>query len=194
MSYLEHPFCHVTNYPQLQYIFGLQTLGVDRSSCNSVHIKNLWQNSQISTTILLLATYVVPTSRQQALFMHNTVRSEQPRAIQVLYDGSCPLCRREISYYQQLTPREPIIWLNVADQLQQLPQQVDRCDAMRRFHLVGAQQQVWQGARAFIRLWQALPGWRWLGYCCAVPPIPTLLELGYRLTLKLRPRLQQWWG
>ena len=86
----------------------------------------------------------------------------------VLYDGGCPLCRREIAYYRRLTALEPIRWLDLTIE-QPLPAQLNRCDALRRFHLVDEQQQIWHGARAFIRLWQALPGWRWLASLGRIP-------------------------
>lgn len=111
----------------------------------------------------------------------------------VLYDGGCPLCRREIAYYRQLTALEPIQWLDLSIE-QPLPAQLNRCDALRRFHLVDEQQQVWHGARAFIRLWQALPGWRWLASLGRIPGFASLLELGYRLALRIRPRLAALFG
>jgi len=112
-------------------------------------------------------------------------------ALQVLYDGACPLCRREISYYRGLTAREPIAWLDISDQQQSLPSGIDRCSALSRFHVVGPHGEVWQGARAFLRLWRALPGWRYPGYLLAVPPVPSLLELCYRGFLKVRARVKQ---
>ncbi|MCT6698759.1 thiol-disulfide oxidoreductase DCC family protein [Rheinheimera sp. 4Y26] len=107
----------------------------------------------------------------------------------VLYDGSCPLCSREIAYYQKLQAREPLLFIDVSNSLQALPDGINRCDALKRFHLVGRNGQVWQGARAFLRLWRALPGWRWLGYLGAVPPLPWLMEAAYRLILPLRRKL-----
>lgn len=111
--------------------------------------------------------------------------------LQVLYDGGCPLCRREIAYYRKLPALEPIAWLDLSNEQQNLPLGISRCDALRRFHLVNEQGEVWQGARAFLRLWRALPGWRYLGYALAVPPLPSLLELCYRGFLKIRARVKR---
>lgn len=111
----------------------------------------------------------------------------------VLYDGGCPLCRREIAYYRGLTALEPIRWLDLTIE-QALPAQINRCDALQRFHLVDAQQQIWHGARVFIRLWQALPGWRWLGHCGRIPGFASVLEFGYLLALRLKPRLAALFG
>lgn len=111
--------------------------------------------------------------------------------LQVLYDGGCPLCRREIAYYRGLAAREPIIWLDISDSQQNLPNGINRCDALSRFHLVGTNGEVWQGARAFLRLWRALPGWRFLSYLCSLPPLPSVLELCYRGFLKVRAKLSK---
>jgi predicted DCC family thiol-disulfide oxidoreductase YuxK len=106
----------------------------------------------------------------------------------VLYDGGCPLCRLEIAYYRQLKALEPIVWFDLSSE-QPLPVAISRCEALRRFHLVDDQQQTWHGARAFIRLWQALPGWRWLASGRHIPGFATVLEWGYLLALKIRPKL-----
>ncbi|WP_082971532.1 DCC1-like thiol-disulfide oxidoreductase family protein [Rheinheimera sp. SA_1] len=96
-----------------------------------------------------------------------------------------------MAYYRGLTARESITWLDISNEQQSLPDGISRCYALSRFHLVGQDGQVWQGARAFLRLWRALPGWRYLGYVCAVPPIPSLLELAYRGFLKARARMKR---
>lgn len=114
--------------------------------------------------------------------------------LQVLYDGSCPLCSREIAYYQKLQPRENLLFIDVSDTVQPLPEGINRCDALKRFHLVSQNGQVWQGASAFLRLWRALPGWRFLGYLGAIPPLPWLFEGAYRLILPLRPKLARIFG
>ena len=36
-------------------------------------------------------------------------------ALTVMYDGACPLCRREIGLYQSLTPLQTEVWLEVSD-------------------------------------------------------------------------------
>ncbi|MEJ7138216.1 thiol-disulfide oxidoreductase DCC family protein [Amphibiibacter pelophylacis] len=112
-------------------------------------------------------------------------------ALTVYFDGSCPLCRREIAFYQRLRPLQPIAWVDVSrgepcgDGL--------TCElAMRRFHVRDAQGQLLDGAAAFARLWRSLPGWRWLGHVAGVPPVSWLAEGAYRLFLPLRPRLQAW--
>ena len=109
----------------------------------------------------------------------------------VYFDGSCPLCRREIALYRQLSSRQSVAWVDVS-------QHVDCGDglscatAMRRFHVRDEQGRLLSGAAAFSRLWRCYAGWRVLGWATAVPPLSWLAELAYRLFLPARPRLQAW--
>ena len=114
----------------------------------------------------------------------------------VYFDGSCPLCRREIALYRRLRGAERVQWLDVSAGASLGPGL--SCEAaMRRFHVRDAQGQLLGGGAAFARLWRALPGWRVLGWLFAWPPMSWLLELTYRAFLPLRPRLQglvrRWW-
>jgi predicted DCC family thiol-disulfide oxidoreductase YuxK len=115
----------------------------------------------------------------------------------IYFDGSCPLCRREIALYQGLAPREPLHWVDVSAG-QALGEGLSCEAAMRRFHVREAGGLLLGGGAAFARLWRALPRWRVLGWCFAWPPLSWLLELAYRAFLPLRPRLQRWakrwWG
>lgn len=111
--------------------------------------------------------------------------------LKVLYDGACPLCSREIAHYRGLAPLCPMDWVDVSS----LPEGavargVTRAEALARMHVVAPDGSVISGARAFIAMWERLPGWRWLARLAAIPPIPSVLELLYRGFLRLRPALQ----
>jgi predicted DCC family thiol-disulfide oxidoreductase YuxK len=112
-------------------------------------------------------------------------------ALTVYFDGSCPLCRREIALYQRLPSRQAVAWVDVS-------QPVDCGDglscatAMRRFHVRDEQDRLLSGAAAFSRLWRCYAGWRVLGWVTSVPPMSWLAELAYRLFLPVRPRVQAW--
>lgn len=117
---------------------------------------------------------------------------ENPCAsLTVLYDGACPLCRREISVYQGLAPRQPLHWSDVSDARTPLPAGADRAAYLARFHVRRSDGQVLSGAAAFVALWTALPGWRWLGRVGSLPGATPVLEWIYRGFLRLRPALQR---
>lgn len=113
-----------------------------------------------------------------------------PPALTVYFDGSCPLCRREIAVYRRLPAAAALCWVDVS-MGQPLGEDLSCQAAMRRFHVRDGQGRLFSGGAAFSRLWRALPGWRVLGWCFAWPPLSLLLELAYRAFLPLRPRLQR---
>jgi len=108
----------------------------------------------------------------------------------VYFDGSCPLCRREIALYRRARGADMLSWVDVSVGA---PLGADlSCDAaMRRFHVREASGRLFSGGAAFARLWRALPAWRFLGWCMAWPPMSWMLELAYRAFLPIRPSLQR---
>ncbi|UXH77403.1 thiol-disulfide oxidoreductase DCC family protein [Roseateles amylovorans] len=110
----------------------------------------------------------------------------------VLYDGACPLCRREIALYQGLPSSTPLCFADVSDDGQPLPPGTTREALMARFHLRLADGRLVSGAEAFVALWATLPGWRWLARAARLPGVLWLMERAYRGFLRLRPRLQGW--
>ena len=111
----------------------------------------------------------------------------------VLYDGACPLCRREISVYQGLQPIDPTQTLKFSDISRAdspLPSGGARSDYLARFHVQRANGQVISGAAAFVALWATLPGWRYLALAASLPGATPLLEVIYRAFLRVRPQMQ----
>lgn len=104
----------------------------------------------------------------------------------VFYDGACPLCRREIATYRALRP-VGVRWVNVAARDAPAACPMDRDALLARFHVRRGDGRMISGARAFILLWRHVPRLRWLGRIAGTPPIPALLEGGYRLFLRARP-------
>ena len=120
-----------------------------------------------------------------------TVRESLP--LTVLYDGACPLCRREIGVYRGLQPLQqdsPVCFADVNDAALPLPPGTTREQLLARFHVRGRDGVLLSGAQAFLALWAALPGWRWLARLARLPGVLPLLERAYRGFLHLRPALQ----
>ena len=113
----------------------------------------------------------------------------------VLYDGACPLCRREIGVYRDLTPTQPLEFRDISDQATagpaQLPASLSQADLLARFHVQHADGRLESGARAFIALWERLPYWRWLARLGRLPGMASLMEIAYRGFLRVRPALQR---
>ena len=113
----------------------------------------------------------------------------------VLYDGACPLCRREIGVYRGLQPLQanaPVCFADVSDTSLPLPPGTTREQLLARFHVRGRDGELLSGAQAFLALWAALPGWRWLARVGRLPGATWVMERGYQLFLRWRPMLQRW--
>lgn len=117
---------------------------------------------------------------------------DPPDGLTVLYDGACPLCRREIGVYRGLTPELPVEFLDISDPAVAPPAGGSREDLLRRFHVRHADGRLESGALAFIALWERLPYWRWLARLGRLPGIAALMEVAYRGFLRARPALQRW--
>ena len=112
-------------------------------------------------------------------------------AVTVLYDGACPLCRREIGVYRGLDALQPVAWCDVSAPDTDLPDGGDRAAYLARFHVQMPDGKILSGAAAFVALWSVLPGWRWLARLGRLPGMMPIMEGTYRMFLKVRPRLQR---
>ncbi|MDY0057715.1 MAG: demethoxyubiquinone hydroxylase family protein [Methyloversatilis sp.] len=116
---------------------------------------------------------------------------EQPDTLTVLYDGGCPLCRREIAHVKGLADRRPDSALCFVDISTDAPASAafaaHRAALLARFHVQRADGARLDGAAAFVAMWARLPGWRWLA---RLPGMLPLLEWAYRGFLRVRPWLQ----
>jgi len=121
--------------------------------------------------------------------------SQSAAALTVLYDGACPLCRREIAVYRDLQPLQagsPVCFADISNAAVPLPGGTTREQLLARFHVQGRDGQLLSGAQAFLALWAALPGWRWLALAGHLPGAAWVMERMYLLFLRWRPLLQRW--
>ena len=118
--------------------------------------------------------------------------SEVPQceSLTVLFDGACPLCRREVGVYRALKPAQPVAWMDVSEAATPFAPE-DRARYLARFHVRRADGSLLSGAAAFIALWRVMPGWRWLARFGALPGITPVLELMYCGFLRIRPGIQR---
>ena len=121
--------------------------------------------------------------------------SNEPEQLTVLYDGDCPLCRREIAHVQRLAashPKANLCFTNIGRSVTSATIETSEREALlARFHIQKADGTRLSGARAFIAMWSRLPGWKLLSLFARIPGVTPLLELAYRLFLNIRPGLQK---
>ena len=119
---------------------------------------------------------------------------DEVKDLTVFYDGACPLCNAEIGFYRACRGAERVAFVDVAAAGGgQVAPGLDRCAALKRFHVRNADGSLASGAAGFGHLWLALPGWRWLGRIVLLPVFLQVTELTYRGFLNLRPALQWIW-
>jgi predicted DCC family thiol-disulfide oxidoreductase YuxK len=109
----------------------------------------------------------------------------------IFFDGSCPLCRSEVSIYSGSDAEGALRLVDVSKENVVLPKTLDREKAMSRFHVIAQDGRILSGAAAFIEVWQHLRGWRLVAQIASLPGVASILECAYRIFLKLRPALVQ---
>lgn len=108
----------------------------------------------------------------------------------MLHDGACPLCSVEVAHYRRLDRAGAITFVDASDPNVDLTAfGISREAALKRLHVVGPDGRVTSGARAFVALWERLPGWRRAAPIAGRPPIIWVLEALYRVFLPVRPLL-----
>ena len=120
-----------------------------------------------------------------------SLSAETDSLLTVFYDGSCPLCLREISFYRRAQGAEKLRWIDVSGTEGVVTEGLSCQQAMQRFHVLEADGRLVQGGAAFATLWAALPRWRWLGVLFLRQPFRTLLNGAYLAFLPIRPHLQR---
>lgn len=105
----------------------------------------------------------------------------------IYFDGSCPLCSAEIDHYASYDDGNRLGFVDVSAAGAELGSDLSSNEAMRRFHVRRADGTLLSGARAFIAVWEALPGWQWAARIAKAPGATTVLEVSYRIFLKIRP-------
>jgi len=83
-----------------------------------------------------------------------------PPQVTLFWDGGCPLCTTEISYYKRIDAAQRVDWVDVHATPERLdPYGLDAGDAMRKIHAIDARGKVQIGVPAFIAVWEQLPLW-----------------------------------
>jgi predicted DCC family thiol-disulfide oxidoreductase YuxK len=115
------------------------------------------------------------------------MNSPAPALLTVYYDGGCPVCTREIGFYQRQRGADRIRWVNLAQcDDSELGEGLSRAAAFARLHACWPNGQLISGARAFAALWQTLPAFSLAGRIAGLPGIVHGLEWGYRGFLQMR--------
>jgi len=121
------------------------------------------------------------------------VESQLPKSM-VYFDGSCPLCRAEIGYYQRKDQDRALCFVDISETGAVPPQGITQERAMKRFHVRASDGRVLSGAAAFVEVWTRLPRWRWAARAASLPGALIALEWGYRIFLPVRPFISRFFA
>lgn len=130
--------------------------------------------------------------------VHDAAKSEPThdaaQAVEVFYDGGCPICSREIAVYKRMASADPAgplaqhgAWRDISPQDAATPAEADRETLMRRFHARRADGRLVSGAAAFFAVWRATPKLAWLGRLLDRQPFIAIADLAYAGFLAVRP-------
>ena len=108
----------------------------------------------------------------------------RPKSIEVYYDGSCPICSKEINMYKGCKGASKIDWVDVSlIEGNYISPELSKSQALKRLHVKRKDQSIVSGAQAFSALWLELPLFRLLGKVSGIWPLSYILELLYRIFL-----------
>jgi predicted DCC family thiol-disulfide oxidoreductase YuxK len=105
----------------------------------------------------------------------------------IYFDGSCALCSIEIDHYASRVGGDKLGFIDVSRNDARLGADLTSDKAMRRFHVRRSDGSLVSGARAFVEVWETLPGWQWAARMARIRGVLPVLEVGYRAFLPIRP-------
>ncbi|MEM7521143.1 MAG: DUF393 domain-containing protein [Pseudomonadota bacterium] len=91
---------------------------------------------------------------------------------EVLYNGSCPICSREVNQYIKISEKAalPIRYDDLSNANALMDWNITAEDAAKRFH-VRKGGETYAGIPAFIVLWQDIPQMQWLARLVSLPGV-----------------------
>lgn len=92
------------------------------------------------------------------------LRSSTPPEVALFWDGGCPLCKKEITYYKWLDAEKRVDWIDItsADSERLASHGVELDAAFARIHGLDRTGQLCVGVPAFLAVWEVLPYWNLL--------------------------------
>ncbi len=109
------------------------------------------------------------------------VTQPPPGKVVMYYDGACPICSREVAFYQCLDRDGRVAWRNLHDAGAELSALgVSHDAAMGSLHVRDASGRLHRGVRSFPVIWRELPWFRYLAPLFRLPGVTPVAERVYR--------------
>jgi predicted DCC family thiol-disulfide oxidoreductase YuxK len=111
-------------------------------------------------------------------------------SLKVYFDGLCPLCSREISYYRKKAGADAIEWIDItSDGFDARSEGLDPQKVQEFFHVKDETGRLIVGVDAFIEIWSRIPSLRYWKTIARLPGATPVMKFGYFVFAKLRPFL-----
>ena len=100
--------------------------------------------------------------------------------MKVYFNNSCKICRSEINMYKKENI-EDIDWIDITDN-KEAEKETSKSDKelLRRLH-IKENDQVIEGAEAFLYVWKRIPKYKFLYSFFTLPIIFTIFKYGYEI-------------
>lgn len=110
--------------------------------------------------------------------------------LEIFYDGSCPVCAREMAVYQRKNPRGRLFFIDISsDDFDAARYGKTRQELMEKMHVRDANGDFTTGVDAFMSIWQAFPSgspWRVTSALIGLPGVHLLARVAYRIFARNR--------
>ena len=112
--------------------------------------------------------------------------------LKVFYDGQCPLCSREITFYKLQEGANEVDWVDIFNSsAREFPKGLIRTNALKRFYVLSPDGELVSGGNGFVLLWLALPRFSVLGRIFNNKLMGFILECFYKFFVFYRPSIQR---
>jgi predicted DCC family thiol-disulfide oxidoreductase YuxK len=109
----------------------------------------------------------------------------------IYYDGLCPLCSREMAHYRKRVTGDSVQFVDITEpNFDAAAAGVDPARVHRLMH-VKLDGEMRVGLDAFIAIWDAVPGYRWLARTARLPGVYLLMSIVYHVFAWVRPWLSR---
>ena len=101
--------------------------------------------------------------------------------IKILFDNQCNICKKEIQYYQSISPPKIFLWCNLHTSKTLLRKyKITHKDALLSIHAIDEKEILYKGVDAFCLIWKHLRGWKLLSLIIKMPIIYPTSKILYK--------------
>jgi predicted DCC family thiol-disulfide oxidoreductase YuxK len=114
--------------------------------------------------------------------------SNQP--VKVFYDGLCVVCSSEINHYKKMQGGDKIDFVDITSlDFNASVENLNPHSVHKELHAKDKDGKVYIGVDAFVLIWSQIDKLNWLSKMAQTWPIKKVLQLNYKLFVKVRPYL-----